>query len=265
MGQGSNLLSKSWTPTILIVAGSLPILYVGLPLLHLLSSTSLQQVFITLRNQEFLQSVMTTLFSATVSTGISVVFGLPTAFLLSGKSFIGKNVLEGLLLIPLVLPPIVGGISLLSFFGPYSGIGSWFSGQGIELSNSLVGVVLAQLYITSPFVILSAKSGFEEIPKEYREATKIAGGGTWEIFWYISLPIARRAIATGAALTFARAVGEFGATMMMAYHPYTVPVDIWVQFSSGGLNAIVPMAVIIVLAIIIILLCGGAIRKKYNL
>jgi len=103
---------------------------------------------------------------------------------------------------------------------------------------------LAQSYITSPFMILTAKAGFEEIPRELQEVTKTLGGGLWHIFWYVSVPLARSAILSGMVLTFARAVGEFGATMIMAYHPYTLPVEIWVQFTSGGITSILPIAAV---------------------
>ena len=106
--------------------------------------------------------------------------------------------------------------------------------------------MLAQAFITSPFLIFSAKVGFEEIPKELGESTRILGGTWTDQFIYVTLPLARQAILTGALLTFTRALGEFGATMIMAYHPYTVPVDIWVEFTSGGLGQITPIASIIV-------------------
>lgn len=255
---------KQWAPAILIAAALVPILYVVMPLIHLISTTSTTQVVSILRDGEFLRALSVTLLSATISTCLSILCGLPAAFFLSRGKFFGKSLLEALLLFPLVLPPIVGGIGLLAWLGPYSTIGGFFSGHGLTLSNSVLGVVLAQLYITSPFVIISAKSGFDEIPSEYYEAVQIAGGGIWDLFWHISLPLSLRSVAAGAALTFARAFGEFGATMMMAYHPYTVPVDIWVQFSSGGLGSITPIAAFIVVVGLIIMLIGGIIRWIYR-
>lgn len=256
--------SKKWIPGILVAAALVPILYVAMPLFQLISSTSPSQMVATFRDGELIQSLSVTLLSATVSTCLSVLFGLPAAFFLSRGRFFGKSLVEGLLLFPLILPPIVGGISLLDTFGPYSFIGKLFTSHGIELSNSVVGVILAQIYITSPFIIMSAKAGFDEVPSVYYEAVQLAGGGIWDLFWHISIPLSLRSIAAGVALTFARAFGEFGATMMMAYHPYTIPVDIWVQFSSGGLKSITPIATLIVAIGIIVTVSGRVLRFIYR-
>ncbi|WAH38172.1 ABC transporter permease subunit [Alicyclobacillus dauci] len=248
-------------PTLLVVAAAIPIIYIVAPLLHILTNTDWSHAEQLLADTDFQGALFTSVTAACCSTLAAVVLGLPTAYYLSVTSFFGKPVIEGLLLLPLVLPPVVGGMSLLSTFGPDTALGSLFAGLGLPLTNSILGVVIAQFYITSPFVILSAKAGFDEVPRELKEAVQIDGGGTWHIFWNICIPSCRSAIAAGTALTFARAIGEFGATMIVAYHPYTIPVDIWVAFTSGGLDTIVPITAVITLFTASVTIIGAIGRR----
>lgn len=256
------MIQKRIMPTFLVGTAILPLLYIVVPLFHMLSAVSWQQLISTLLNSEVDQSIGVSLLAATITTLASLVFGLPIAFLLSLRNFAGKRLIKAFLILPLVLPPVVGGIAQLFLYGPEAVIGNWFAGHGIMLTNSVIGVVLAQTYITSPFMILSAKAGFEEIPQELKEVTRTLGGGLWHIFWYVCVPLARSAILSGAVLTFARAIGEFGATMIMAYHPYTLPVDIWVQFISDGFQEILPIAAIITACAIVVMVVGSLLVRK---
>lgn len=238
-----------------------PFIYVVSPMLHLVGSLSWSNLAKVISDTQFERALLTSFMSACISTVAALLFGIPAAFYLARKKFFGKTLLEAVLLLPLVLPPVVGGIGLLSVFGPNTLVGSRLASGGLELTNSMVGVILAQLYITSPFIILSAKAGFEEIPSELKEAAQTQGAGTWHVFWSICVPLAKSAIISGALLTFARAIGEFGATMIMAYHPYTLPVDIWVQFTSGGLNEIEPIAGVVI-GITALVTLGGAFLRR---
>lgn len=243
---------KKMLSSALIVFAFVPFLYIGVPLLHLLWQTTGEGMGNLTSNRDLLSAFGTSVLSATLTTLFALVFGLPAAFFLATKDFFGKRLVEVLLLLPLVMPPIVGGIAQMDLYGPQTWIGGWFMTHGLNLTNSLAGVVLAQAFITSPFLIFSAKVGFEEIPKELGESTRILGGTWTDQFIFVTLPLARQAILTGALLTFTRALGEFGATMIMAYHPYTVPVDIWVEFTSGGLEQIIPIASVIVLLALLV-------------
>jgi len=252
-----SVVSRRVLPTVLVLFALLPLFYIITPLAHLFAGASWSQLERTLRSEAVLHACAASVTAAAITTILSLVFGVPTAYLLSGRSFLGKRLIEAILLIPLLLPPVVGGISQLYLYGPGAPIGAWFAAHGLALTNSLVGVVLAQSYITSPFMILAAKAGFEEVPKELKEATHTLGGGMWHVFWFVSVPLARNAILSGVLLTFARAIGEFGATMIVAYHPYTLPVEIWVQFTSGGMAYIVPIAAVVTLFALIIALLGS--------
>jgi molybdate/tungstate transport system permease protein len=255
------MIGHKLLPTLLFTAAIVPILYVALPLIHMGAGLSPTQVSHAIFNGQIDRAMGTSVAASAATTLIAAMFGLPTAYLLSLRNFWGKRIIESILLLPIILPPVVGGIGQLFLYGPMTPIGRFFAGYHIPLTNSVIGVVLAQLYITSPFMILAARAGFDEIPSELKEAMRVQGGGVWHIFWYVSLPLARSAVLAGAVLTFTRAMGEFGATMIMAYHPYTLPVDIWVQFTSGGLETIIPITAVVAVVAFASALLGTAWRR----
>jgi molybdate/tungstate transport system permease protein len=194
---------------------------------------------------EVLSAVKYSLLTAPVSTVIATVFGVPLAYVLARTSFPGKLFVDAMVVLPLVMPPVVGGVMLLSGFGQLSPLGSLANSLGIALTDSYLGIVLAQTFVASPFVIITARSGFEGIDREIEQAARSLGKGPIETFRRVSLPLARGSILAGVVLTFARAIGEFGATMMTAYHPHTMPTQIWVTFVSHGVGATAPLVIIL--------------------
>jgi molybdate/tungstate transport system permease protein len=184
------------------------------------------------------------LTTAPVSTVIATVFGVPLAYFLSRSSFRGKLLVEALVVLPLVLPPVVGGVLLLTGFGNGTVLGRTASSLGVTLTNSTVGIVLAQTFVASPFVVITSRAGFDAV-EAHERASRSLGKGPVETFVRVSVPLASGHILAGIALTFARALGEFGATMMTAYNPHTMPTQIWVTFLSEGVYATLPIVVIL--------------------
>lgn len=194
----------------------------------------------------FLPALLMSLQTASITTLCTMLFGIPASFALSRLPRLIHQTLNGFLLIPLIIPSLIGGMAELMLYGPNTPLGAWFTTFGVSLTGSSVGVVFAQLFVASPFLILNVSQAMREVPKEYLEATQTLGGDSWINFWYVVLPLCKEAIGVGAILTFARAVGEFGATLMMAYHPYTLPIYAWVSFISGGLAQIIPLSVLLI-------------------
>lgn len=192
-----------------------------------------------------LSAVKYSLLSAPVSTAIATVFGVPLAYVLARSTFPGKVIVDALIVLPLVMPPVVGGVMLLSGFGQFTPIGAFAASFGIQLTDSYLGIVLAQTFVASPFLIITARSGFAAVDQEIEQAARSLGKGPLETFRLVSLPLARGSILAGVVLTFARAMGEFGATMMTAYHPTTMPTQIWVTFISEGIEATTPLVLIL--------------------
>jgi molybdate/tungstate transport system permease protein len=186
------------------------------------------------------------LATAPVSTAIATVFGVPLAYVLARSTFPGKPLVDALVVLPLVMPPVVGGVMLLTAFGRFTALGAAAAGLGISLTDSYLGIVLAQTFVASPFVIITARSGFASIDREIEQAARSLGKSPLETFRLVSLPLARGSILAGIVLTFARAMGEFGATMMTAYHPNTMPTQIWVSFISHGVADTAPLVIALV-------------------
>ena len=241
------------TPELLIPAllGGLILVYFALPFVAFLSRTGVANVVAGLSTSQAQQAIRNSLITAPISTAIATILGVPLAYIFARKSFPGKRLAEALVILPLVVPPVVGGAMILTAVGRFTPIGSAAAAVGISLTDSLIGVVLAQTFVAAPFVIITARAGFGAVDERVEQASRSLGYGPLATFWNVSLPLARGAILAGVILTFARAIGEFGATMMVAYNPRTMPTRIWVDFIAGGIDAIVPLALTLaVLAIV---------------
>lgn len=162
------------------------------------------------------EALRLSLITSASATVLAVLLGLPVAYLLARYTFRGRAALEVLLDLPLTLPPVVAGLGLLLAFGRMSLLGGWLEGLGLHLAFSTVAVVLAQTFLATPLFIRAAKAGFQAVPRELEEAAQGLGRAPWFVFWRVSLPIARPALVAGVVLAWARALGEFGATLMFA-------------------------------------------------
>lgn len=152
---------------------------------------------------------------------MAIALALPVAtwlaWLLARKDWPGKVLVETLAMMPLVMPPVATGLILLKLFGKRGAVGSWlFENFGIEVIFTWKAVVIALAVMVFPLLVRSLRTAFEEVPEQMEAAGKSLGGSGWRIFWKISLPLARRGMVAGIVLSFARALGEFGATVMVA-------------------------------------------------
>lgn len=223
--------------------------YIVYPFASFFASTRRSGVSDGLRSPEVHEALGNSLVTAPVATAVATVFGVPLAYFLARAEFRGKGVVDALVVLPLVLPPVVGGAMLLTGFGRFTAVGALADAVGIPLTDSLLGVVLAQTFVASPFVVVTSRAGFSAVDESLEQASRTMGHGPVATFWNVSLPSARTAVAAGVVLTFARAVGEFGATMMVAYNPRTMPTLIWVDFIAGGIDGVVaPSLVLIVIS-----------------
>ncbi len=233
--------------------------YLCFPFLAFLRWSGEVSVFSSLSEPGARAAIRNSLLTAPVATAIATIFGVPLAYILARSSFRGKRLLEALVIMPLVLPPIVAGAMLLTGFGRFTAVGGFFAAYGLPLTNSLAGIVLAQLFVASPFVVIAARAGFASIDQRLEQASRSMGYGSVRTFLYVSLPLARRMVLAGVVLTFARAVGEFGAVMMVANSPRTMPTQIWFEFVGGGTTATVPLAVaLLLISLIVVVLTQAA-------
>ncbi len=199
-----------------------------------------------------LDALTLSLLTTAVSLLITIVAGLPLAFFLARREFRGRSILEAVIDLPIVLPPSVAGLALLLTLGRVGLLGKPLDALGIELPFTTVAVVLAQAFVSAPFFIRSARLGFASIDRHLEDAARVDGATELELFRSITLPLAGSALAAGLVMTWARSLGEFGATIMFAGNvegrTQTLPLVVYSEFSGGNLDASIAAAAILVLA-----------------
>jgi molybdate transport system permease protein len=178
-----------------------------------------------------------------------VVFGTPLAWVLARSHSRTSRVVDAVVDLPILLPPAVAGIALLTAFGRMGTLGGWLDDQGVRIGFTSVAVVLAQMFVSAPFFIRAARAGFLRIDRDLEDAAADLGATPFTVFRRISLPLARNSLVAGAVLAWARALGEFGATIMFAGNrrgvTQTMPLAIYERFGSGDLPAAIVMSVVL--------------------
>ncbi len=250
------------TLTAAFLLGALLLGYYVLPLLSLLSAQPPGAVLARLSSPVVVSAAATSLAGAAASAAIATVLGLPLAYWLARADGRLPMVVNALVVLPLVLPPIVSGMLLLTVVGPDTLLGELAASGGFPLTRSLAGIVLAQTFVASPFVVITARSAFEAVDTDMEEAARLLGCGRFETLRRVTLPLAWPGVLAGITLAFARALGEFGATVMLAYYPRTMPVQIWVSFRTFGLERAFPIAVVLVAAALATILLLNALGAR---
>ncbi len=239
------LPAPDW-PTAALLLGGLLLVYYLAPVASLFLSATPGEVLAGLGDPAVRSAAATSLASAAITTVLATVFGLPLSYWLARAETPLTGPVLAAVVLPLVLPPTVGGVVLLTVVGPETPVGASAAAAGLPLTRSLAGVVLAQTFVASPFVVVTAKAAFEGVDGRLEEVSRSLGKGHLATVRDVTLPLAAPGIVAGVTLTFARAMGEFGATTMLAYYPRTMPVEIWTTFVSLGLEAAYPVAILLV-------------------
>ncbi len=175
------------------------------------------------------------------AVAVVVVLGTPLAWLLARYHFRGKAVVELLVLLPLLTPPLAMGLLLSMSYGPYGWVGQPLSRLGLDLTNTPAGFLLAQIYGSAPYFVIAARSAFEGVPRELEQMSLTLGQSPWRTFWRITVPLSSLGLGAGVALAWVRALGEFGIVLIVAYYPQGIPVKLWVNLQDTGLSAVYPL------------------------
>lgn len=234
-------------PWPLAASGGLLVGYLLAPFFFGLAALDGSEVGAAFRQAASAGAIETSVVTATVSTLIVVLLGVPLAYLLARGEFRGKAFLGALVYLPLVIPPLVGGVLLLAMYGPYAPVGQWLGDRGIRVTDAWPGIVLAQTFVSAPYLVIAARVAFDGVDPTLERVSYALGKPPLVTFFRVSLPLAWPGILAGVPLAWLRALGEFGATVMVAYHPYTLPVYLFVQFGAEGLRAALPIAAILLL------------------
>ena len=229
----------------------------ALPIAALLWRAGMVGLFPYLTQPSVISALRLSLWTSALSVLITVVTGTPLAFVLAQRKFTGKTWVELIVDLPIVLPPSVAGIALLIAFGREGVFGGWLTAMRISLPFTTAAVVVAQTFVSAPLFVRAARIGFAEINSELREAAYVEGSNEWQLFRYILVPIAGRAILSGAVLAWTRALGEFGATILFAGNlegvTQTMPLAIYIGFEQS-VNIAIALSVILVSVTFVLLL-----------
>ncbi|WP_135821837.1 ABC transporter permease [Halostella litorea] len=232
--------------SVILALGGVLLLYYLVPLVSLFVAQPPGAVWAQLTTPRVAGAVRTSLWAAVASTAVATAFGLPLAYWLARADGRAATLVTAAVVLPLVLPPVVSGMLLLTVVGPDTALGGLAAANGVSLTRSIVGVVLAQTFVASPFVVVTAKAAFEGVDRRLEHASRSLGKGRLTTFRRVTLPLSWPGVLAGMTLAFARSLGEFGATIMLAYYPRTMPVQIWVSFTTAGIERAFPVAVVLV-------------------
>jgi molybdate/tungstate transport system permease protein len=230
-----------------VVLGSLLILFVAWPLARTVTATGPAVLWRTLLDEEVRRSIGLTFYASLIATAIAFVCGVPLAYLLARVDFPGKRLIEGIIDVPVVVPHSAAGIALLMAFGRRTLLGKAFGFFGLKFVSALPGIVIAMLFVSLSFLVNSAREGFEAVNPRLEKVARTLGASPWRAFWRVSFPLAWRSILSGVILMWARGLSEFGAVVILAYHPMVAPVLLYERFESFGLRYAQPIATLMIL------------------
>ena len=230
---------------ILFLSG-LALLFIVAPLLGLMFSSSLPQLSETVSDKEVQNSILLTLSTAFFATLFFSIAGIPLAYILARREFPGKRLVSGIIDLPVVIPHTAAGIAVLGVISRDSFLGKAAAAAGFDLVGNPVGISIAMAFVSVPFLLNAARDGFSAVPVRLEKAALNLGASPVRVFFTISLPLAKRNIITGAIMMFARGMSEFGAVVIIAYHPMITPVLIYERFGAFGLKYAQPVAVVFV-------------------
>jgi molybdate transport system permease protein len=249
----------------LATAAGLFVAFLTLPIVALLLRVPVADIATYAARPIVRDALLLSLGTTLVSLGLMLALGTPLAYLMARYRFRGKRLLETLVDVPLVMPPAVAGIALLLAFGRRGLLGPALEGVGLDLAFSTAAVVLAQTFVASPFYIKAARAAFQGVPRELEESAAVEGAGEWSRFRHVLLPLAVPGIAGGAVMAWARALGEFGATILFAGNfegrTQTMPLAIYTALESD-LNAAITLAALLVVASFVLLIAFRLLSGK---
>lgn len=228
-----------------------------LPLLQMLCIPSIEDLMTTLKDRDVAAAIGLSLKTSAMAGGIALIFGTPFAYLLARKHFRGKRLVESIVDLPIMIPHPVIGIAMLSIAGRGHWIGDLFQKAGIEVMGTETGIVAVMTFVGLPFYVNAAKGGFEAVPERIEHVSRSLGASFGGTFFRVTLPLAWRAMLAGCIMCIARAISEFGAIVIVAYHPMVASVIIYERFTAYGLRFSQPVAVWL---IIVSLLLFAALR-----
>ena len=243
----------------MVLGASVAVAFFVLPLLGLLQRAPWSDLWDDLTTPEARDALRLSLVCSLWATALSVLFGVPLAWMLARIDFRGRPLVRALVLLPLVVPPVVGGVALLYAFGRSGLVGEhlydWF---GIQLTFNTSGAVLAETFVAMPFLVITVEAGLRSMDTRYEDAAATLGAGRWTTFRRVTLPFLMPSLVAGAALAWARALGEFGATITFAGNiqgrTQTTPLAVYLALETRPEGAIALSLVLLAVSIVVLVM-----------
>ena len=245
------------------------VLFIGIPVIALLIRAAQQSNFLdAVTGDTALTALRLSLFTSVISMAVVVLLGTPFAYLLARSDRLWVRVVDSLVELPLVLPPVVAGVAMLMAFGRNGLIGSGLESIGLHISFTTTAVVFAQIFVASPFFVRSAKLGFQSVAKDYEDVAQTLGVSPLRTFFRITLPLAAPAMFTGLGVAWARALSEFGATMMFAGNltgeTQTMPLAIMSAMETSLDGALALSVMLLAGSVLLLALLGFLTRPRWQ-
>jgi len=264
-----NVSKRSWHAghqNLLLIASLPALMFLLLPLVALVLRIPPAQLLANVLQPDVAQAIWVSVVTTLITLGLTIIAGTPLAYLLARRRFRGRTMLDTLIDLPMVLPPSVAGIALLVAFGRRGLLGQYISAAGVDIAFSQAAVVLAQTFVAAPFYIKSAISGFAGVDGELEQAAALDGASAPQVFRHVTLPLAGTALFAGAVMTWARALGEFGATIIFAGNfpgrTQTMPLAIYIGFELE-LNVALTLSVLLLgVSFAVLFVVKGVLRER---
>ena len=226
------------------------------PLLGLVVRTPWGDALSSLTSPDTLEALKLSLIASLSATALALVLGVPLAWVYARVDFPGRSIVRALTTLPMVLPPVVGGIALLLAFGRRGLVGSWLAMVGITLPFTTAGVVMAETFVAMPFLVLTVEAGLRSMDRRYEDAARTLGASRWKVFTRVTLPLIAPSIAAGAVLCWARALGEFGATITFAGNfpgvTQTMPLAVYLLLESNPQGSFVLSLILLAVSLAVL-------------
>jgi len=246
------------TPWALLLPALIGLAFLVLPFAGLLARTPWADLVPLLSSAEVRGALWLSLSTATVATAVSLLFGVPLAWLIARTEFPGRRAVRALVTVPLVIPPVVGGVALLLVLGRNGLLGRYlYEWTGLSLPFTTAAVVVAQVFVAMPFLVISVEGALRGADRRYEEAAATLGASRWTAFRRVTLPMVAPGVVAGAVLAWARALGEFGATITFAGNfpgtTQTMPLAVYLAMQSSPEQAVVLSLVLLLVSLAILI------------
>jgi molybdate/tungstate transport system permease protein len=219
--------------------------FLSAPIIKIFVGVGSDKIFATIQNGEVIDSIILTMKVSAYAMLFVLITGLPLAYLIARYDFYGKSFIEAIIDLPVMIPHTAAGIALLTTFGN-TYIGDFFKYFNIEFVGTQYGIMIAMMFLSAPFLINSAKDGFRKVDVKLEKVARTLGASPVSVFFRITIPNAKKDIINGALMMWSRGLCEFGAVVILVYHPMTTPVLIFDKFTSYGLSFSAPIAAVII-------------------